>query len=222
MDISVQPMPDGGSYVYFFAHASEPLVKIGKANCWESRFPMVGGDQLIDADKSYIKRVCSEREAFDLEFMLHALFREKRSPLSIRREGYTEWFCSSVMVVVLEIVRGLESIQGVPIRSKSIAEPAKWTGEAIDHSSITNQEAADAILRHCSVWIDGLTVFMVVKSEGFQWVMQGLIARLHKALSARESTLPAFADFPEKPWTITVRQEEFQEMTELFGLPCSA
>lgn len=118
------------SYVYFFQHKTKPLVKIGKALCWETRGAEVGRGDIIDVSRSLIKKVDSEQAAYDLEFLLHRLFEDKRQPLEEQCDGYTEWFCSSVMNDVNNLVKGLEDLSGGKIKKKS-AQLNKWEGEKI-------------------------------------------------------------------------------------------
>lgn len=207
---------DVSSYVYFFAHKTKPLVKIGKANCWLSRAPNIGGGKFIDFKKSFVKKLSSEKDALDLEFMLHTLFEEKRKPLSDRGDGYTEWFCSSVMEQVFKLVRYLQKTDGVNLTPKP-TKKSGWNGELINDKA-SPQEIANYILRHCNVWIDNKKLFIQSEANDIGYVMHPLVEKLHQHVGAEHSILPAFATFPENPWVISGNDYSMLKLKKLFKI----
>ena len=195
------------SYVYFFQHKTKPLVKIGKALCWETRGAEVGRGDIIDVSRSLIKKVDSEQAAYDLEFLLHKLFEASRQPLDTIVDGYTEWFCDSVMENVKLIVRGLEVISGTSIKKKT--KKMSWEGESINYKA-TSKELFALIQKHSVVRVENLSVYMQVKSEGFQFVMVKVIEAIlkDKSIQYESANFPAWADFPEREWSITFKDKE--------------
>lgn len=93
------------SHVYILAHASEPRLKIGKANDVYRRALFLGIEE-FDFSSSMALRVKSERDALSVESALHKLFRNWRiQPSEINpREGRTEWFESSCKEVLFDYV----------------------------------------------------------------------------------------------------------------------
>lgn len=190
------------AYVYFFAHKTEPLVKIGKAICWETRGATVGAGDIIDEDRSLIKKVAGEQAAFDLEYMLHKLFADKRKPLEDTREGYTEWFCDSVMKDVNKLVRGLEDLSGGRIKKKSVStNVGKWEGEKIDFKGDAKY-LFGLISRHVSVRVEGNRLFMLPTTEGFQFVFHKVLQAIFDQVPNNGGVFPAYASLPDKEWEL--------------------
>lgn len=187
-------------YVYFFAHKTEPLVKIGKAVCWESRGAIVGAGDIIDEERSLIKKVVGEQAAYDLEYMLHKLFEDKRKPLEQSRDGYTEWFCDSVMEDVNKLVRGLEDLSGGKIKKKS-AQVGKWEGEKINLKGDAKY-LFGVLSRHVSVRVDGNRIYMLPTTEGFQFVFHNVLTAILKQIDHKGAQFPAYYYFPDKEWEL--------------------
>lgn len=193
------------AYVYFFAHKTLPLVKIGKAVCWQTRGADVGKGGIINEAKSLIKKVDNEQAAFDLEFMLHKMFEDKRSPLNDMRDGYTEWFCSSVMDTVKLLVRGLEDLKGLTIKKKPATKG--WTGERIDLKADTTS-LISLVKKHCTVRVKQDTIYMQTVTDGFQYVMHSIVETLLKRLRGVNALLPAFYYFPDMEWELQLKDSE--------------
>lgn len=187
-------------YVYFFAHKTLPLVKIGKAVCWETRGAAVGAGDIIDENKSLIKKVVGERAAFDLEFLLHKLFEDKRKPLTDSRDGYTEWFCDSVMEDVNKLVRGLEDLSGGKIKKKSV-QVGKWEGEKIDLKG-DPKYLFGVLSRHASVRVEGNRIFMLPTTEDFQFVFHKVLQAIVDQIPHNGAMFPAYASLPDKEWEL--------------------
>lgn len=188
------------SYVYFFQHSSKPLVKIGKALCWETRGADVGRGGIIDISKSFIKKVDSEQSAYDLEFLLHKLFEDKRQPLEQQCDGYTEWFCNSVMEDVTKLVKGLENLSGGKIKKKS-AQVSKWEGEKIDLKGDVKY-LFSVLARHVSVRAEGNRLYMLPITEGFQFVFHNLLSAIMNKIEHKGGEFPAYHYFPDKEWEL--------------------
>lgn len=188
------------AYVYFFAHKTEPLVKIGKAICWETRGATVGAGDIIDEDRSLIKKVVGEQAAFDLEYMLHKLFADKRKPLEQSRDGYTEWFCDSVMEDVNKLVRGLEDLSGGKIKKKS-AQTNEWVGENIDLKGDAKY-LFSLLAKHVSVRVEGNRMFMLPITEGFQFVFHPVLTAICNQIPHNGAMFPAYMSLPDKEWEL--------------------
>jgi len=190
------------AYVYFFAHKTLPLVKIGKAICWETRGATVGAGDIIDEDRSLIKKVVGEQAAFDLEYLLHKLFEDKRKPLEEQRDGRTEWFCNSVMPDVSKLVRGLEDLSGGKIKKKSASSDVnKWEGEKIDLKGDAKY-LFGVLSRHVSVRVEGNRMFMLPTTEGFQFVFHKVLQAIVDQIPHNGAMFPAYASLPEKEWEL--------------------
>jgi hypothetical protein len=115
------------SYVYFFQHRTLPLVKIGKANNWMVRASQVGGTELIDIERSFIKHIDTESHAYDVERMLHKIFYSFRVDDPTGLSGGTEWFEDSIIPRAREILGKMQ----YAAKPKRVKPTDKWRSQVV-------------------------------------------------------------------------------------------
>ena len=129
------------SNVYMLAHRTANLVKIGKANSIISRAASLRLDD-FDLSKSIGLQVKTERDAFDLERILHTVFKTHR--LSVAQvsgtlnhdSGMTEWFSSDCMGRAQEFLAHINDM--VPFKQMDVIAPDKT--EKKKKTNLTNQD----------------------------------------------------------------------------------
>jgi hypothetical protein len=86
------------SHVYVLVHATEPRLKVGKANNVFCRLLSLGLSKVVDVERSFAIRARSADEAFKLERQLHkelAAWRLRPEDFpdgGCPSKGFTEWF----------------------------------------------------------------------------------------------------------------------------------
>jgi hypothetical protein len=120
------------SHVYILVHRTEHLVKIGKANDIISRASGLGGSD-FDFSRSIGLRVDTVRQAFELERMLHTVFKSSRLPVNEVEKlidhgsGLSEWFhadCLERVQVFLAHIKDVVRFERVPLRLPEKASTA--------------------------------------------------------------------------------------------------
>jgi len=136
------------SHVYLLAHRTANLVKIGKANSIISRASSLCLDD-FDLSKSIGLKVKTEREAFELERMLHTVFKSYRlqveqvSSILNHSSGMTEWFSSDCMGRAQEFLSHINDM--VPFERVEVTIPAK--PEPSKRVNLTQQDRDDQWLK---------------------------------------------------------------------------
>lgn len=89
------------SHVYLLPHATEPRLKIGKADNVQSRANQIGKENFC-LERGFVFELGSRRSAFNLERVLQRVFSQFHLPdISTAEDGATEWFDLGCLDLVL-------------------------------------------------------------------------------------------------------------------------
>ena len=186
------------AFVYFLKHKTKPIIKIGKAKDWQNRVDSLGGEGVIDYESSFLKEMDTEKDAFDLEYTLHQVFKDSQVVLEESSDGYTEWFCSSISNEISRIVKDCKSLSGRKRKCKIV----EWGGVKINVETCSFKELSQFVHRNCEVSFIENKITITPKGNGFRYKMGPILKRLQSDLKSVDSYTPTGVNFHKNSWIL--------------------